>query len=124
MKRTSDEKLFAGLSYLLGGLCCMIPSIVIFFLKKDESPYVKYHSLQSIAVWVILLVVSIVLSIISTVVQVALAQIPLLGMLAGIPGMLFGLACLIYFIYLAVQTFMGNDVDVPVIGDFINEKFM
>jgi uncharacterized membrane protein len=39
----SDEKAFAGLAYLLG----LIPAVVIFFIKKDESPYVRFHALQA-----------------------------------------------------------------------------
>jgi len=38
-----DEKAFAGFAYLLG----LIPAIIILFLKKDDSPYVRFHALQA-----------------------------------------------------------------------------
>ncbi len=38
-----DKKALAGLAYLLG----LIPAMVIFFLKKDDSPYVRFHALQA-----------------------------------------------------------------------------
>ncbi len=42
-ERSSDEKLLAGFAYLLG----FIPAVIIWLLKKDESPYVKFHALQA-----------------------------------------------------------------------------
>ncbi len=38
-----DEKVFAGFAYLLG----LIPAIIIFLNKKDDSPYVRFHALQA-----------------------------------------------------------------------------
>ena len=38
-----DEKVFAGFAYLLG----LIPAIIIFLIKKDDSPYVRFHALQA-----------------------------------------------------------------------------
>jgi len=42
-ERSSDEKLLAGFAYLLG----FVPAVIIWLLKKDESPYVKFHALQA-----------------------------------------------------------------------------
>ncbi|MDF1520855.1 MAG: DUF4870 domain-containing protein [Brevefilum sp.] len=42
-ERSSDEKLLAGFAYLLG----FIPAVIIWLLKKDESPYIKFHALQA-----------------------------------------------------------------------------
>ena len=39
-----DEKALAGFAYLLG----LIPAIIILFLKKDDSPYVRFHALQAV----------------------------------------------------------------------------
>jgi uncharacterized membrane protein len=38
-----DEKVFAGFAYLLG----LIPAMVIFLIKKDESPYIRFHAMQA-----------------------------------------------------------------------------
>jgi hypothetical protein len=40
----SDEKVMAGLSHLLG----LIPAIIFWALKKEESDYVRHQSLQAI----------------------------------------------------------------------------
>jgi uncharacterized Tic20 family protein len=42
-ERSSDEKLLAGLAYLLG----FFPAVIIWLLKKDESPYIRFHALQA-----------------------------------------------------------------------------
>jgi len=43
-ERPSDEKLLAGFAYLLG----FVPAVFIWLLKKDESPYIKFHALQAL----------------------------------------------------------------------------
>ena len=40
---TSGEKVYAGFAYLLG----FIPAIIIWLLKKEDSPYVKFHAMQA-----------------------------------------------------------------------------
>jgi len=42
-ERSSDEKLLAGLAYLLG----FIPAVFIWLLKKDESSFIRFHALQA-----------------------------------------------------------------------------
>ncbi|KUK94520.1 MAG: hypothetical protein XE06_0791 [Anaerolineaceae bacterium 46_22] len=42
-ERSSDEKLLAGLAYLLG----FIPAVIIWLLKKDQSPFIRFHALQA-----------------------------------------------------------------------------
>ncbi len=37
-----DERLFAGLTYLLG----LVPALIIWVIKKEDSPSVRYHALQ------------------------------------------------------------------------------
>ena len=43
---SSDDKLWAGLGYF-GAACLGIPALILYFVKQDVSPYVKYHFLQS-----------------------------------------------------------------------------
>lgn len=40
---SSNEKWFAGFAYLLG----LIPAILIWFWKKEDSPYIKFHAMQA-----------------------------------------------------------------------------
>jgi uncharacterized membrane protein len=122
---SSDDKLFAGASYLGNFLCCMIPAIAIFFIKKDESPYIKFHSLQAIFLGVVAIVIGIVLAIVGLILTVVMGAIlPPLALLAQIPQYLFGLAYVVYCIILAVQVFGDNSPEIPYIGSFIQEKIM
>lgn len=103
----------------------MIPTIIIFLLKKDESPYIKYHSLQALFLGVASIIVGIVLAILCMILTVVLSSIlPALALLAQIPQYLFSLAMVVYCIILAVQAFGDSDPEIPVIGSFVKERFM
>jgi uncharacterized membrane protein len=112
---TSDDKLWAGLSYVGIG-CCMIGTIVIFLLKKGESDYIKFHSLQAIGFGVVLIVLYFLFGILSS--------IPVVGLLASIPMILLMLGSFGYWIYLMIQAFTGKDVRIPVLADWIEQNLM
>jgi uncharacterized membrane protein len=113
--KTSDEKLWAGFAYL-GLICCMIPTVVIFFLKREESDYIKFHSLQGMGLWVASFVLSIVF--------MALTNIPVLGMVFGIVHLLLSLVICGYWVYLMIQAFQGNDIEIPYLAPWIQENLM
>ena len=112
---TSDDKLWAGLSYT-GMICCVIPTLVIFFLKKGESNYIKFNGLQAIAVWLICFVINVIL--------ITLANIPVIGFVPGLIQVLFSLVSLAGWIYLMIQGFTGKDAKIPVFGDWIEQNLM
>lgn len=45
---TSDEKTMAILSHILTLVAWFIPPLVIYLIKKDESPYVAAHAKESL----------------------------------------------------------------------------
>lgn len=45
---TKDEKTMAMIAWLLGILTGIIGPLIIFLIKKDESKFVGFHSLQSL----------------------------------------------------------------------------
>jgi len=45
---TSDEKTMAILSHILTLVCGFIAPLVIYLVKKDESPYVAAHAKESL----------------------------------------------------------------------------
>lgn len=112
---TSDDKLWAGLSYV-GASCCAIPALVIFLLKRDESRFIKFHSLQALAFGLAMILLMIAFSI--------LGQIPILNFLIGLIAFVLSLGLFGYWIYLIVQAFMGKDVRIPVLADFIDQNLM
>lgn len=62
----SDEKTLALLSHILTIVAPILAPLIIYLVKKDESPYVAYHAKESlnfqisIAIYVILLFISII----------------------------------------------------------------
>ncbi|MBL8050154.1 MAG: hypothetical protein JNM46_02950, partial [Anaerolineales bacterium] len=87
---TSDDKLWAMLSYLLP----LIAIVVLFMEDKKSRPYVKFNAVQSI-------VAAVVLSIIATVTFGC----------GGILGLVF--------FWWAYQAYQGQDIRIPMITDFI-----
>ena len=126
MGPSSDEKVMAGFAYV-GQLVCFIPTIAIFFIKKEESDFIKFHCLQSfsfIVIGIILFVLQMAFGILGAI----LGNIPGVGALFGIGTMilfsLVGLAITCYWIYIMVKVFMGDNVQIPILGPFIEEKMM
>ncbi len=111
----SDDKLWAGLGYTGIGVC-FIATIIIFFLKKGESDYIKFHNLQALGVCVVWLVLSIAL--------LVLSAIPGVNMLTLLAWPVFGLAFFGLWIYLMIVGFTGKDFRIPVLGDFIETNLM
>ena len=90
---TDDDKLWAMLGYVIP----LIAIVVLFMEDKKNRPYVKFNAVQSI-------VASVVLSIISTVT-------------CG-----FGAVLFIVMLWWAYQAYQGQDVNIPMISDFIRNQ--
>jgi uncharacterized membrane protein len=96
----NNEKLLSALTYV-------IPIIGIVILVSDSmknNPFMRRHAVQSIALGVVLAVVSIILGI-----------IPLVGCL--VPILWLGVT-----IYYAVQVYNGKEFTIPVISDFCKNQ--
>lgn len=135
---SSDERTLAlvcHLSMLVGGI--LVP-IIIWAIKKAESKFVRYHALQSIFFHLAFGVI-IALLIIVTAVAIVLtgAGFQSLGSHgnAGMPVILLivifaftGIVILMafggigYAIYLAIKSYQGEKIRIPVIGKMIYEK--
>jgi len=96
---TDDDKLWALLSWLLWPIAI----IALLMEDKKQRPFIKYHAVQALAVGVVGYVVSGVLSVI-------------------IVGCFLWFAVLIYQIYLAIQAYQGEWVEVPFITDFCKDQ--
>lgn len=115
----SDDKLWGGLSYA-GLACCMIPTVVIFLLKKGESSFIKFHSLQALGVGLASIVTGIIFSVIGGVA----GNIVAIAIVVGLANLIVSLAILGLWLYLMIVTFMGKDIKLPVLGDFIDQNLM
>ena len=93
---TDDDKLWALLSWILAPI---VPIVVLLLEDKKVRPFIKYNAVQALVVSIVGYIVSSVLSFI-------------------IIGCFVGVAVLVYIIYLAIQSYQGNWVTIPVVTDF------
>jgi uncharacterized membrane protein len=91
---TQDDKLWALLSWLVWPIAI----IVLFMEEKKVRPFIKYNAVLSLAFWVVVLVTGTIT----------------VGCLAVVGA--------IYAIVLAIQSFQGKWVTVPVLTDFIKKQ--
>lgn len=99
-----------ALAYVLGPI-----TGILFYVLERDNRFVRFHAAQSIAVSLVLFVVSIVLGILGTV----LAFIPLLGWLVAML-LSFGLSIvsLVLWLFLMWQAYKGLEWEAPFAGVF------
>jgi uncharacterized membrane protein len=108
---TSDDKLWAALGYPIG----IIALIMLFVQDKKNRPFIRYHAIQSLALWVAYVVVAIVLNIFSAI--LARLTVGVCGLIGCIVPILWLL--LLWAAYLAYQ---GKYFEVPVVTNFIRSQ--
>ncbi len=109
VKKTSlgmDENIEAALSYFLGFL-----TGILFFVMEKESKFVKFHAMQSIAVFIALFVINMFLDIILGITVVGLMLFPLIWLLE-----------FILWIVLMYKAYKGEKFMLPVVGDFAEKQ--
>ncbi len=140
---TSDERLMAMLSHLsilFGGI---ILPIILWATQKDKSRFVRYHALQAIffhiAYVAILVIVIVALVLVFMIFGIGLGAMTSKGshhsdggafpaimvilmilFYGGIFISVFG--AMAYEIYLAVKSYQGSYIKIPIIGKIIYKK--
>ncbi len=95
MDVTDDDKLWSLLSWIFAPL---VPIIVLLLEDKKTRPFIKHNAFQALVVGIITVISSAL-----TAVVIGCVTTPLL---------------LIYQIYLAIQSYQGKLVTIPVVTDF------
>ena len=98
---TSDDKLWAALGYPIP----LVAIIVLFMEDKKNRAFIKFHAVQSLALWVVYVVLGTIITTITF----------------GIGGICFGLAWLA-FLYLAYLAYQGQMFQVPMLTDFLKKQ--
>lgn len=98
---TSDDKLWAALGYPIP----IVAIIVLLMEDKKNRPFIKYHAFQSIALWVVYVVLGTILSIVTF----------------GIGSICMAVAWLA-FLYWAYLAYQGQTFKIPVITDFLKNQ--
>ncbi len=124
------------LSMLFGGL---IMPIIIWAIKKDQSKFVRFHSLQSIffhlSFSIILAIVIMIFAVAIAIAGVGFTKMANLQHTSGMPAvfmiimfMFVGLLIVAIFggigysIYLAVKSYQGEKIRIPILGKIIYER--
>jgi len=108
-KKTSlgiDENIEGALSYFLG----FVTGILFLLLEKDNK-FVRFHAMQSTAVFIVLFVINIVLGIILAITVVGLLLLPLIYITE-----------LALWIFLMYKAYKGDIFKLPVIGDIAEQQ--
>ena len=103
-----DPNVAGALTYVLGAI-----TGVIFLVVEKENRFVRFHAAQSIAVSIVLIVVSIVLSVLST----ALVFVPVLGWIVAFllsVGLFF--ATFMLWVLLMWRAYQGREWELPIAG--------
>lgn len=97
-----------------------ISGLILYFVEK-KNKFVRFHAVQSMIVFVPLLVLTVIFPIFST----FLGFIPFVGPIIALFGWLLalpaGLAALVLWILLMIKAYQGEKFKLPVVGD-IAEK--
>ena len=111
MTDDNKKKTVLGVSENLEGLLCYAVGWVsgmVFLLLEKESPFVRFHALQSLVTFLGLTVLGAVLS-----------AIPVLGVLVVI--LLWPLSVVLWIV-LMVKAYQGEKFKLPQIGDFVEKQ--
>ncbi|MGM0567871.1 MAG: DUF4870 domain-containing protein [Elusimicrobiota bacterium] len=100
-----EENAAGVLCYVLGWF-----SGIIMFVIERENKFVKFHALQSIVVFLGLMILNILVGV-----------IPVLG---ATIGLLIVLLIIFLWIFLMVKAFKGEKYMVPFAGDFVENTLM
>ena len=105
----NESNLLAAIGYIIGILA------ILLYLVKKEDKYLRFHSMQSILLWVGTFIVAVVLGIITTIV----GFIPVIGVVScvfGFAALAIWLVAVIAALYCAYKAFSGEEYELPYIG--------
>jgi len=113
----------AGMADNVAGMLCYIAGFItgIIFLviePYNKKPNIRFHAFQSIFLNVAVIVIEIVFGI---VLGILMRIIGLFGVLALFYP-LFGLLCVLLWLYLLISTYQGKTVVLPIIGPLAQKQ--
>jgi len=99
MEVTSDDKLWAALSYVFAPI---VGIIVLLMEDKKNRPFIKFNAVQSIAVSIAFWIVATIITTVTI----------------GFGGLCVPVLWLV-FLYWAYQAYQGQMVNIPIVTNFI-----
>ena len=108
---TDEDKLWSGLAYA-GLACALLPTVIIFWLKRDESYFIRFNCLQALGLGAIALIGLLALGI--------LGPFRLVSFMVGLGFLLGSLVFIGIWIYAMIRTFTGQEARIPILGELID----
>lgn len=105
-----DNKIMAVIAYLIGVL-----AIIIYLVKKEDS-YLRFHSLQSMVLCLIVL---------AGFFGISVVMMPLTMISGGICGLLYFplmLLPFVLYVYVAYKVWTTGDLDLPYLTEFVKKN--
>lgn len=103
---TSDDKLWALLSYLFG---VIFPIIIMLMEDKKDRPFLKAHYPQALAYWIVVVIAALIVTLLTF-------------FIAGVGGICVGLAASVFAIIWGIKAYNGEYVTIPVLTDFVKKQ--
>ncbi|MBD3390334.1 DUF4870 domain-containing protein [Candidatus Micrarchaeota archaeon] len=105
----NESNLLAAAGYIIGIIA------IIMYLVKKEDKFLRFHSMQSILLWVGTFVIAIVLWIISAIISM-IPAIGVIGCVFGLLATVIWLIALVAALYCAYKAFNGKRYELPYLG--------
>lgn len=100
---SNDDRLFAALIYVTGIFTTIIGPLIIWILKKDQSPFVDYHGRQYFNF------------IISYFIYGVVAGVLILVVIGAILLPIIGIAGFVFTVIAAIKAYEGSKYRIPFI---------
>ena len=112
---SGDSNLMAAVAYL----AMPFTGLLMYFVKPNDK-YIRYHSIQSIILGILLVVIGFLLGIVSSMVG---AGIPLLGLVISLlVGGVWLLVEVLVWLYCMWKAYSGEKFRLPVISDMVDKN--
>jgi uncharacterized membrane protein len=110
------ENVASTLCYLLG----LITGVIFLVWEPySKNRTIRFHAFQSIFLNVVVIVIEIIMGIVF---RILIDILGFFGLLSGIFFPIFGLACLLLWLYLLISTYQGKTIVLPVIGPIAQKQ--
>ena len=112
-----NSNLGAMLCYIANFLCCLgIILSIIFLITEKENRFVKFHALQSLFVFAVYVVLSIVVEILGAILGIAHLDLFSLLVTWGLGGIILFIVAILWIIG-GLKAYSGQWYKLPFIGD-------
>jgi uncharacterized membrane protein len=110
------ENVACALCYLLG----LLTGILFLVLEPyNKNKLIRFHAFQSIFLHISVFVVYFVLGILLTTI---FRIVPVIGLLGTIVYPIFGLGCLVLFVFLMYKAYNNQKIVLPIIGPLAEKQ--